>query len=152
MKTQRVEVEPRVESFDLNGESGESGKKYYFEMYTHSDFVSNALVITTDPEDKIIGMFFNTAELGTADIDHEHGLVSCHSWESEDSAKETSFLARNYPIILHNGFENADFAKRIMTLVLENIGSQYLMDITRKFCDKKSDDVYYNSEVGESLF
>jgi len=115
-------------------EDTQEGRKYSFLRYSREDFVSLALVIRVDKNSVLQNIFVNSAELGTAEIDAADGLVSCHSWENEDSAREVSALARRYPIILHNGSEDGLYARKIIEQVTLELGDEHLKDLVFAFC------------------
>ena len=105
---------------------------------------SSSPVITVDEENRIMKLFFNSYELGTTELDRQ-GLVACNRWETEDQAQSVSYLARRFPIILQNGAEDADYAKLIMTRVLERIESDYLNRLAEDFCNRKISEVFFDS-------
>ncbi|MCB1306600.1 MAG: hypothetical protein KDK30_00395 [Leptospiraceae bacterium] len=109
---------------DQNGE-----RRLIIEELLRDDFIRRAVVFTLDEESRAESIFFNSSDLGTVYWDPENGLHDCRSWETEDHAREGTFLQRHYPIILHNGVQNDMYAHRIVSDVVEGFQNPALQDI-----------------------
>ena len=122
----------------------EAGRKqYYFETFTRPDFIEAALVVTTDENSRVSRLFFNSNDLGTAELDAKEGPVACNSWETEDAAMNPEAGgSRWFPVILHNGSENGEYAKSIMTRVLTRIDDDALSSMVEDFTRRDGEVVF----------
>ena len=92
----------------------DSETKIYFASYLREDYVAKSLVITLDGGMTIESIYFSSDTYGTVEWTNGVGLTDCHRWESEDQAKEPSYLTRRYTTILTNGAREADYAKELI--------------------------------------
>ena len=107
------------------------GNRHICETFARPGFVRAGAVIRTDPEGRVQSLFVNSSSLGTLEIDRT-GALTCHSWETEDQAKSASYLARCYPVILHNGSEDHSFALRILSDVCTTLGRDDIRELAEQ--------------------
>lgn len=92
----------------------DSETKIYFASYLREDYVAKSLVICLDKGMIIESIYFSSDTHGTVEWKNGVGLTDCHRWESEDQAKEPSYLTRRYTTILTNGVRDTDYAREMI--------------------------------------
>lgn len=106
----------------LSVERDASRGKISFASFLKQDYVAKSLVIYLDGNSIIEKIFFSSDIYGTVEWENGKGLVNCHTWETEDQAREPTYLTRRYTSILSDGAADAGYAhETIVPDVLDNL-------------------------------
>lgn len=98
--------------------------KISFASFLKKDYVDMSMVIYLDANNIISKIFFSSNDHGSVEWINGQGLRNSRAWESEESAKSSSYLTRRYTAILSDGVAGNDFArKHIIPGILDNLAS-----------------------------
>jgi hypothetical protein len=100
----------------------DTGKKISFASFLRENYVAKSLVMYIDRNGIIEKMFLSSDTYGTVEWQNGTGLKNSHSWETEDEAKQPTYLTRRYTSILSDGAMDNDFAReKIIPDILDNL-------------------------------
>jgi len=102
----------------------EERRKIYFTSYLRRDFVERSAVLTTEGN-RLVHAYLSSYVLGSVEWHAGSGLSECRVWESEDQAREPTYLTRRYTMRLSDGAAGNGYAvDRLVPDVLDGMADR----------------------------
>jgi hypothetical protein len=132
---------------------GRDGWEVTFGSYRRQDFIERSLVLNMNSEGQVRKAWFNSSTYGTVEWIAGEGLVNCHRWETEDEAREPSFLSYHYTSIFMDGQAPVEYA---VSNILEEIRTHAANDRLKHLVEtmktaRDIPDYYMPGDLGASI-
>jgi len=122
-----------------------NGRKLVFSSYLRRDFVERSVVITLGGDGRVDHIYFSSYRHGSVEWHNGSGFSECRLWETEDQAREPTYLTRRYTMRLSNGEAGPGFAENtIVPDVLENMADDEVASILTRITARKISDAVFD--------